>query len=137
VQPQPTQLTLPTADNPPPLPPQVGTQPRSVAVILLKWRREYYKSKEECCKEQGNIPGCDCGWGTYTYDNLPSPKSYSRLFTDECDKGPSLNRVGAAVPVCTAVVRSVVYCCYYQILTPSRDRHSQPSECCTGTVLLL
>jgi hypothetical protein len=79
---------------------QVGTQPRSVAVILLRWRREYYKSKEECCKEQDNIPGCDCSWGgvsAYTWENMPPPKAYSRLFTDECDKGPSLNRVRAAV----------------------------------------
>jgi hypothetical protein len=83
---------------------QVGTQPRSVAVVLLKWRREYYKSKEQCCQEQNNVEGCDCKWGSRTWDNLPPPKTYSRLFTDECDKGPSLNRVSAGAASAAALL---------------------------------
>eukprot|EP00882_Tetradesmus_deserticola_P002419 GHRQ01002579.1.p1 GENE.GHRQ01002579.1~~GHRQ01002579.1.p1 ORF type:complete len:766 (+),score=185.71 GHRQ01002579.1:147-2300(+) len=71
---------------------RVGSQPRSVAVVLLKWRREYYESRESCCQKQGNTPGCDCMWDGRTWDNLLPPKAWSRIFTDECDKGPSINR---------------------------------------------
>eukprot|EP00882_Tetradesmus_deserticola_P028234 GHRQ01031441.1.p1 GENE.GHRQ01031441.1~~GHRQ01031441.1.p1 ORF type:complete len:150 (-),score=37.60 GHRQ01031441.1:48-497(-) len=76
---------------------QVGSQPRSVAVVLLKWRREYYESRESCCQKQGNTPGCDCMWDGRTWDNLLPPKAWSRIFTDECDKGPSINRVSKLV----------------------------------------
>lgn len=78
------------------LPLQMGSTPRSVAVVLIKWSRNYYKSREECCREQGNpymANGCDCQWNGYTWDNLPPPSAYSRVFTDECDGKPSLNRV--------------------------------------------
>lgn len=88
-------LVLPLHNHPPCV--QVGSQPRSAAVILLKWRREYYKSREQCCQEQGNKPGCDCEWAGRTWDNLQPPKTWSRIFTDECDKGPSLNRVRVLV----------------------------------------
>lgn len=64
--------------------------------------RNYYKSKEECCQEQGNAPGCDCKWNGFTYDNLPPPSAYSRMFTDECDGKPSINRVSKAVEETTA-----------------------------------
>ena len=71
----------------------------SASVILYVWMskfraRNYYKSKEECCKEQSTPgPDCDCKWNGYTYDNLPPPSAYSRMFTDECDGKPSINRV--------------------------------------------
>jgi hypothetical protein len=55
------------------------------------------QAKRRVLQREGQHPGCDCDWGGYTYDNMPHPKSYSRLFTDECDKGPSLNRVSAGV----------------------------------------
>lgn len=72
---------------------KMGSAPRSLAVVLLKWARQYYKTKEECCKESGNTgPDCDCKWNGYTYDNLPPPSAYSRMFTDECDGKPSINR---------------------------------------------
>jgi hypothetical protein len=70
-----------------------GSQPRSLAIILAKWPRNYYKSEADCCAEQGNAPGCGCKLGSgFTWENLPPPSAYSRLLTDECDDGPSINR---------------------------------------------
>lgn len=87
--------------------------PRSLAIILLKWDRKYYKTKEECCQEQGNPPNCDCNWSGYTWDNLPPPKAYSRYFTDECDLGPSMNRVSVFWPlVLLSEMQMLVVCCW-------------------------
>jgi hypothetical protein len=63
--------------------------------------RTHYKSKEECCKEAaGNATAdCDCKWDGYTWDNLPPPSAYSRMFTDECDGKPSVNRVSRTAVV--------------------------------------
>jgi hypothetical protein len=73
---------------------QVGSQARSAAIVLIKWGREYYNTREECCRAMGDVEGCDCTWqGGWTWDKLPPPSSYSALFHDECDGKPSLNRV--------------------------------------------
>jgi hypothetical protein len=76
----------------------VGTQPRALAVILLKWRREYYPPKSECCPGAAAAdPACDCTWGGYKYDELPPAAAYTRMFTDECDGFESMNRVRSGV----------------------------------------
>lgn len=64
-----------------------------LAPIHSRRSRAYYKTREECCA--GNdAPDCDCKWGGRTWDNLPPPAAYSRMFTDECTSNgrPSVNR---------------------------------------------
>jgi len=69
-----------------------GAKARSLAVILIKWRREYYPAREVCCAGSSD-PNCDCTWGGYKYDELPPAKAYERMFSDECDGHMSMNRV--------------------------------------------
>ncbi|KAI8472666.1 MAG: hypothetical protein J3K34DRAFT_204227 [Monoraphidium minutum] len=72
-----------------------GSRARSLAVILLKWRREYYPPRSACCPGSQD-PACDCTWGGYKYDELPSASSYEHIFSDECDGFTSINRVRRA-----------------------------------------
>jgi hypothetical protein len=69
-----------------------GSKARSLAVILIKWRRDYYPPKEACCAGSPD-PGCDCTWSGYKYDELPPATAYERMFSDECDGFMSMNRV--------------------------------------------
>ena len=71
-----------------------GSRPRSLAVILIKWRREYYPPRGACCPGAAAAdPSCDCTWGGHKYDALPGAEAYERAFSDECDGFSSINRV--------------------------------------------
>jgi len=76
-----------------------GTKARPFAMLLIRWTREYYPRKEDCCSHidpsEPAYADCDCEWGGARYEHIPEkypPSAFERTFTDECDGKASINR---------------------------------------------
>jgi hypothetical protein len=83
-----------------------GTNARSFAMLLIRWTREYYPRKEDCCAHIDPFDpayvDCDCEWGGAKYWEIPDkypPSAFERVFTDECDGKASINRVSKGTEV--------------------------------------